>query len=117
MRVVAVEGGTSQDHRAHPWYMERQRAITYLCETLNNYMNQATSSGEKYVHIVEKDKVGVVEKVVTVQKWLEDQTIRQLERLKKLEHRLHPHERADREEAVRGDDSVYFVTPIFTKPS
>ncbi|KAJ7176556.1 heat shock protein 70 family [Mycena filopes] len=63
----------------------RQSAIAQLRETLNTYMAQATSGEEKYAHIDEKDKQSVVEKVATVQKWLEDQIVRQAESPKNVE--------------------------------
>ncbi|KAJ7905050.1 heat shock protein 70 family [Mycena leptocephala] len=65
-------------------YVSRLDALK-LRETLNNYMSQATSGDEKYAHIDEKDKQSVVEKVATVQKWLEDQIVRQAESPKNVE--------------------------------
>ena len=90
---------------------ERQKAITYLRETLNNYMSQATSGDEKYAHIDEKDKQSVVEKVATVQKWLEDQIVRQLERPKNVDPVL-----TSEEIGKKRDEVIYFATPILTKP-
>ena len=64
---------------------ERTKAISQLRETLNSYMAQATSGDEKFAHIEEKDKQAVVEKVATLQKWLEDQIVRQSERPKNVD--------------------------------
>jgi heat shock protein 4 len=90
---------------------ERQRAIAQLRETLNTYMSQATSGEEKYAHIDEKDKQSVVEKVATVQKWLEDQIVRQAERAKNENPVL-----TSAEIAKRRDEVIYFATPILTRP-
>ncbi|GLB45075.1 putative heat shock protein 70 family protein [Lyophyllum shimeji] len=90
---------------------ERPRAIAQLRETLNNYMSQATSGEEKYAHIEEKDKQAVVEKVATVQKWLEDQIVRQSERPKNVEPVL-----TSAEISKKRDEVIYFATPILTKP-
>jgi len=89
---------------------ERQKAITHLRETLNNYMSQATSGDEKYAHIDDKDKQSVVEKVATVQKWLEDQIVRQLERPKNVDPVL-----TSEEIGKKRDEVIYFATPILTK--
>ncbi|KAJ7678243.1 heat shock protein 70 family [Mycena polygramma] len=89
----------------------RQNAISQLRETLNNYMSQATSGDEKYSHIDEKDKQSVVEKVATVQKWLEDQIVRQAESPKNVEPVL---KTADI--GKKRDEVIYFATPILTKP-
>ncbi|KAF7377707.1 Heat shock protein [Mycena sanguinolenta] len=90
---------------------KRQGAISQLRETLNNYMAQATSGDEKYAHIDEKDKQSVVEKVATVQKWLEDQIVRQAESPKNIEPVL-----KSAEIAKKRDEVIYFATPILTKP-
>jgi len=90
---------------------ERVKAITQLRETLNTYMSQATSTEEKYAHIEEKDKQTVVEKVATVQKWLEDQIVRQTERPKNVDPVL-----TSAEIAKKRDEVIYFATPILTKP-
>ena len=90
---------------------DRQKAISQLRETLNNYMAQATSTEEKLAHIDEKDKQSVVEKVATVQKWLEDQIVRQAERPKNIDPVLTS---ADIEK--KRDEIIYFATPILTKP-
>ncbi|KAK0194877.1 heat shock protein 70 family [Armillaria mellea] len=90
---------------------ERVRAITQLRETLNSYMSQATSADDKFSHIEEKDKQAVVEKVATVQKWLEDQIIRQTERPKNVDPVL-----TSAEISKKRDEVIYFATPILTKP-
>lgn len=90
---------------------ERRKSISNLRETLNNYMSQATSTDEKYVHIEEKDKQAVIEKVATIQKWLEDQNVRQSERPKNVDPILTS---ADIEK--KRDELIYFAVPILTKP-
>lgn len=90
---------------------ERRKSIANLRETLNNYMSQATSPDEKYAHIDEKDKQAVVEKVATIQKWLEDQNVRQSERPKNVDPILTS---ADIEK--KRDELIYFAIPILTRP-
>ncbi|KAF5385908.1 hypothetical protein D9615_002681 [Tricholomella constricta] len=90
---------------------ERMKAIASLRETLNTYMSQATSSEEKYAHIDEKDKQSVVEKVATIQKWLEDQIVRQSERPKNVDPIL-----TSAEIGKKRDEIIYFAVPILTKP-
>lgn len=90
---------------------ERVRATSQLRETINSYMSQATSSDEKFAHIDEKDKQAVVEKVATVQKWLEDQIVRQVERPKNVDPIL-----TSAEIGKKRDEIIYFSTPILTKP-
>ncbi|KAJ7363774.1 heat shock protein 70 family [Mycena albidolilacea] len=90
---------------------KRQSAIAQLRETLNSYMAQATSGDEKFAHIDEKDKQSVVEKVATVQKWLEDQIVRQAESPKNVEPVL-----KSAEIGKKRDEVIYFATPILTKP-
>ncbi|KAJ3753622.1 heat shock protein 70 family [Lentinula raphanica] len=90
---------------------DRQRSIASLRETLNTYMAQATSPDEKYAHIDEKDKQSVVEKVAVTQKWLEDMTVRQMEREKWRDPVL-----TTAEISKKRDEVIYFATPILTKP-
>lgn len=90
---------------------ERQRATALLRETLNNYMSQATSGEERFAHIEEKDKQSIVEKVATVQKWLDDQIARQAERPKSENPVL-----TSEEIGKKRDEVIYFSTPILTKP-
>ncbi|ESK84674.1 heat shock protein [Moniliophthora roreri MCA 2997] len=90
---------------------DRAKAISQLRETLNSYMSQATSGEEKFSHIEEKDKQTVVEKVATVQKWLEDQIIRQTEKPKHVDPIL-----TTAEIGKKRDEVIYFATPILTKP-
>lgn len=74
-------------------------------------MSQATSTEEKFAHIEEKDKQSVVEKVATIQKWLEDQIVRQLERPKNVDPIL-----TSKEIEKKRDEIIYFATPILNKP-
>jgi heat shock protein 4 len=90
---------------------ERRKSIANLRETLNNYMSQATSTDEKYSHIDEKEKQAVVEKVATIQKWLEDQNVRQNERPKNVDPVL-----TSAEIEKKRDELIYFAIPILTKP-
>jgi heat shock protein 4 len=90
---------------------ERRKSIANLHETLNNYMSQAASTDEMYSHIDEKDKQAVVEKVATIQKWLEDQNIRQSERPKNVDPVL-----TSAEIEKKRDELIYFAVPILTKP-
>ncbi|OBZ70843.1 Heat shock protein hsp88 [Grifola frondosa] len=90
---------------------ERTKVVSQLRETLNNYMNQATSNDERFSHIDEKDKQTIVEKCATIQKWLEDQTVRQLERPKNVDPVL-----TSAEVLKKKDEIIYFATPILTKP-
>ncbi len=90
---------------------DRKKAIANLRETLNSYMSQATSSDEKFAHIDEKDKQAVVEKVATIQKWLEDQNVRQTERPKDIDPVL-----TSAEIEKKRDEVIYFAIPILTKP-
>ncbi|KAJ3506365.1 hypothetical protein NMY22_g17275 [Coprinellus aureogranulatus] len=90
---------------------ERTKAIAQLRETLNSYMAQATSQDEKYAHIEEKDKQAVIEKVATLQKWLEDQIVRQSERPKNVDPVL-----TSAEIGKKRDEIIYFAIPILTKP-
>ena len=57
----------------------RAQRISELRDSLNLYLSQATSADEKYSHTDEKDKHAIVEKVATIQKWLDDQIARQSE--------------------------------------
>lgn len=90
---------------------ERKRAAAALRETLDNYMSQATSSDDKFSHIDAKDKQSVVEKVATIQKWLEDQSVRQSERPKNVDPVL-----TSAEIEKKRDEVIYFAIPILTKP-
>ena len=90
---------------------ERSRTISQLRETINLYLSQANSEDEKYSHIDQKDKQAVVEKVATVQKWLDDQIVRQSERPKNVDPVL-----TSAEILKRKDEIIYFATPILTKP-
>ena len=90
---------------------ERPRTIAYLRETLNDYLTKATVADDKYAHIEEKDKQSIVEKVATIQKWLDDQIVRQAERPKNEEPVL-----TTVDLAKKRDEIIYFATPILSKP-
>ena len=90
---------------------QRTRVVSELRETINNYMNQATSGDERFAHIEEKDKQAVIEKCATIQKWLEDQSVRQSERAKNVDPVL-----TAAEVLKKKDEIIYFATPILTKP-
>ncbi|KAI0266665.1 heat shock protein [Gloeopeniophorella convolvens] len=90
---------------------ERPRAAAQLRETINQYTAQATSGEERFAHIDEKDKQSIVEKVATIQKWLEDQSVRQAERPKNVDPVL-----TAVEIGKKRDEIIYFATPILTRP-
>ena len=90
---------------------ERSRVVSQLRETLNTYMAQATSGEERFAHIDEKDKQSIVEKCATVQKWLEDQIVRQSERAKNVDPVL-----TSAEVLKKRDEIIYFATPILSRP-
>lgn len=92
-------------------FEERSRNVAQLRETINKYMSDATSSDDKYSHIDQKDKQNIVEKVATVQKWLEDQIVRQSEKPKNVDPVL-----TSADVIKRKDDIIYFATPILSKP-
>jgi heat shock 70kDa protein 4 len=92
-------------------YEERTRVVAQLRETINKYMFEATSTDDKYAHIDEKDKQSIVEKVATVQKWLEDQIVRQTERAKNIDPVL-----TSADVLKKKDEIIYFATPILSKP-
>jgi heat shock protein 4 len=90
---------------------ERQRSISALRETLNNYMNQATTNDEKYAHIDGKDKESIVEKIAVIEKWLNDMIVKQAERRKDVDPVL-----MSEEVMKKRDEVIFFATPILTKP-
>lgn len=90
---------------------ERSRSVSQLRETINRYMTDATSGEEKYNHIEEKDKQSVVEKVATVQKWLEDQIARQSEKPKNVDPVL-----TSADILKKKDEVIYFCHPLLAKP-
>lgn len=95
-------------------YMEtenRSSAATQLREALNQYYSQATSDEERFAHIDQNEKQTIVEKVATIQKWLDDQLARQAERPKNTDPVLTCAEILKKKEEL-----VYFATPILTKP-
>ncbi|EIW63665.1 heat shock protein [Trametes versicolor FP-101664 SS1] len=89
----------------------RTRVVSELRSTLNNYLAQATGNDERFSHIEEKDKQAIVERVATIQKWLDDQVARQSERPKNVDPAF-----TAAEVIKKKDDIVYFATPILTKP-
>jgi heat shock protein 4 len=90
---------------------ERPKAAAQLRETINQYISQATSEEERFAHIDEKDKQSIVEKAATIQKWLEDQSVRQAERAKSVDSVL-----TAAQISKQRDDLIYFATPILTRP-
>jgi heat shock protein 4 len=90
---------------------ERPRTAAQLRETINQYILQATSGEERFAHIDEKDKQSIVEKGATIQKWLEDQSVRQGERPKNVDPVL-----TAAEISKKRDELIYFATPILTRP-
>ncbi|KII92197.1 hypothetical protein PLICRDRAFT_36989 [Plicaturopsis crispa FD-325 SS-3] len=89
----------------------RASVIAQLRETLNKYMSEATSNEERLSHISDKDKQSVIEKVATVQKWLEDQIARQAEKPKNVNPVL-----TTEEILKKKDEVIYHATPILSKP-
>lgn len=90
---------------------ERSKVVAQLRETINQYMSQATSDDEKYSHIDAKDKQTVIERCATVQKWLDDQIVRQSERPKNVNPVL-----TSADILKKRDEIIYLATPIFSKP-
>jgi heat shock protein 4 len=90
---------------------ERPRVAAQLRETINQYISQATSADERFAHIEEKDKQSIVEKAATIEKWLEDQSVRQSERPKNVDPVL-----TAAEISKKRDELIYFATPILTRP-
>ncbi|KAH7106352.1 heat shock protein 70 [Auriculariales sp. MPI-PUGE-AT-0066] len=90
---------------------DRTRAMSELRQTIDNYIQQATSTEERYAHIEEKDKQSIVEKAVTVQKWLGDSLAKQSERPKHLDPII-----TTEEIGKKRDEIIYFATPILSRP-
>ncbi|KAI0256232.1 heat shock protein 70 family [Lactifluus subvellereus] len=90
---------------------ERPKAAAQLRETINQYISSATSTEERFAHIDEKDKQSIVERAATIQKWLEDQSVRQSERPKNVDPVL-----IAAEISKKRDELIYFATPILTRP-
>ncbi|TFK82527.1 heat shock protein 70 [Polyporus arcularius HHB13444] len=90
---------------------QRTRVVAELRETINNYMAQASSNDERFSHIDEKDKQSIIEKCATIQKWLEDQNVRQSERPKNVDPVF-----TAAEVLKKKDEIIYFATPILTRP-
>jgi heat shock 70kDa protein 4 len=85
--------------------------MAQLRETLNTYLAQATSGDDKYSHIDEKEKQSVIEKVATIEKWLDDTSARQAERPKNQDPILLADDMRKKREEI-----VYFATPILSRP-
>jgi len=85
--------------------------MAQLRETLDQYIAQATSGEERYAHIEEKDKQSIVEKAVTMQKWLGDMVAKQAERPKHLDPVV-----TTAEIGKKRDEIIYFATPILSRP-
>ncbi|KAH9859172.1 heat shock protein [Lenzites betulinus] len=90
---------------------KRLRVVSELRDTLNGYLAQATGSEERFAHIEDKDKQAIVERVATIQKWLDDQVARQSERPKNVDPAF-----TAADVLKKKDDIVYFATPILTRP-
>lgn len=90
---------------------ERSRAMAHLRETLEQYVQHATSSEERYAHIDEKDKQTIVEKAATIQKWLGDMVAKQAERPKDIDPIV-----TTEEIGKKRDELIYFATPILSRP-
>ena len=86
----------------------RAQRISELRDSLNS---QATSADEKYSHIDEKDKHSIVEKVATIQQWLDDQIARQSERPKNVDPVL-----TGADVLKKNDEIMYFAIPFMSKP-
>ena len=86
---------------------ECPHVIAELRTSFNDYFTQATSADDEYAHIDDKDKMAVVEKCVTIQKWLEDQIAR------KAKNEVPVLKVAD--VVIKREEVVYFVIPILTK--
>jgi len=89
----------------------RPRALSELREVINTFHAQAISGEDRFAHIEEKDKMAVIEKVATTQKWLDDLVAKQAERPKNV----NPVITVDEIRRKR-DEVSYFCSPIFNKP-
>ena len=89
----------------------RSAAAAQLRDALNTYASQATSEDEKYAHIEAKDKQAIVEKVATLQKWLDDAIAKQSERPKNVDPVF-----TCAEVLKRRDELTYFAMPIMNRP-
>ncbi|KAH8119135.1 heat shock protein 70 [Phellopilus nigrolimitatus] len=89
----------------------RSSSATQLRGALNTYLSEATSENEKYSHIDASQKQSIVEKVATVQKWLDDQLARQAERPKNEDPVV-----TCEEIIKKRDEVIYFALPILNTP-
>lgn len=90
---------------------ERSKSIQHLRETIERYLDDATSATEKYNHIDESDKQSVVGKVVTVRQWLDDRIARQSELDKWVDPVLKAADMLKKKEEI-----IYFCHPLLNKP-
>jgi heat shock 70kDa protein 4 len=90
---------------------ERPRVVSSLRETMNEYMEKATSTDDRYSHIDEKEKQKVVEFVANTQHWLDSQVARQAERPKNEDAVLKGKEVEDKRQAI-----IMMAVPILSKP-
>lgn len=105
--LLVLGGPISARYNEHE---KRGKVLSSLRETINLYMNQATSGEERWDHIDSKDKEAVIEKAAVLQKWLDDNVARQAERPLNVD----PVIREDEVEKKR-QELIYFATPIFSK--
>ena len=89
----------------------RSGAAAQLREALNLYGSQAASEDEKYAHIDAKDKQSIIEKVATIQKWLDDSIAKQSERPKNVDPVF-----TCAEALKKRDEITYFALPILNRP-
>ncbi|EJD02916.1 heat shock protein 70 [Fomitiporia mediterranea MF3/22] len=89
----------------------RAAATAQLREALNTYYAQATSEEERFAHIDPSEKQTIVEKVATIQKWLDDQLARQAEKPKNADPVV-----TCGDILKKKDELIYFASPILNKP-
>jgi heat shock protein 4 len=90
---------------------ERPRTLSSLRETMNEYMEKATSSDERYSHIDEKEKQKIVEFVANTQHWLDSLVARQAERPKNENPVLLAKDAEEKRQAI-----IMMAVPILSKP-
>jgi heat shock 70kDa protein 4 len=90
---------------------ERGRVLTELRNTINEYMEKATGTDDKYSHIAAEEKQKIVEFIANTQHWLEGQVARQAERPKHLDPVL-----KSAEVLKKREDIIMMAVPILSKP-
>jgi heat shock protein 4 len=90
---------------------DRPRTVSSLRETMNEYMDKATSSDERYSHIDEKEKQKIVEQVANTQHWLDSLVARQAERPKNENPVLLAKDVEEKRQAI-----IMMAVPILSKP-